>query len=314
MADTEFQQLAKTDRNPAQETRYQELLKTQGGSAGGISLNDVGGSAVDFAKGLNASEDEAFNQYVMSLRAQAKPLDIFTSLEQNAGLPEMRKTATTLRGQVGSIEDLLSQVEGDVSATTRDSLVTEAQRRGMVSAKKEPWIERLNKLATSLGRVEQGISAAGADISQRTGLVLQGQQQELEPYKMKIQVMADRSARLMTGFTSDREANLTILMDKLQRERQLDDREWQEASDLAQSKLEFDQQKELLASKLETQIVERGGRKVLLNMQTGAVVADLGATGGGGGVPANLGSYYGTTTTTNPQSSGSSITDLWNVG
>lgn len=35
MADSELQQLSKTNRNPAQETRYQELLKASGGSGGG---------------------------------------------------------------------------------------------------------------------------------------------------------------------------------------------------------------------------------------------------------------------------------------
>lgn len=295
MADTELQQLAKTDRNPVQETRYQELLKQGGGgSEPSISLNDIGGSALDFAKTAGAGVNDAWSQYAMAARAQQNPLDIYTSLENAAGLPAMRATASTLRGQVGSLEDLIGNIEPNVSATTRNSLVTEAQRQGMVSAQQAPWIDRLNKIATSLGRVEQGVTSATQDIGTKTGFAVQGQQMSLDPLKMQVQLASDQAARLMTGFTSDREANLSILMDKLQRQRQLDDREWQQASDLAKMEVTYSQQKETLANT--TQIIEVGGHKKLVNSQTGAVIADLGATAAPAaapGAPTNLTNYYG---------------------
>ncbi len=45
--DTELQQLAKTDRNPVQETRYQELLKSSGGKSNGTFNFDYVKAATD---------------------------------------------------------------------------------------------------------------------------------------------------------------------------------------------------------------------------------------------------------------------------
>lgn len=290
--------------NPASgvwDDNYYANLNKGGGGGGGsnfnepnITLADIGGSALDFAKTAGAGVNDAYAQYAMAARAQQNPLDIYTSLENAAGLPAMRATASTLRGQVGSLEDLIGNIEPNVSATTRNSLVTEAQRSGMVSSQQAPWIDRLNKIATALGRVEQGVTSATQDIGTKTGFAVQGQQMALDPLKMQIQLASDNAARLMTGFTSDREANLSILMDKLQRQRQLSDREWQQASDLAKLEASYKHEAQTLAST--TQIIEVGGHKKLVNSQTGAVIADLGATAAPAaapGAPSNVNSYYG---------------------
>ena len=246
------------------------------------------GSVLDFQMGQETNIDKAFQDYLGKTQAQIKPLEVFEQLEQKAGLPEMKKVAGTLRGQVYGLEDSLRRVEPDVAARSRNSLVTEAQRRGMVTAGQKPLMENLGTLSTSLGRVESGIQSAGSDIAQRTGLVLQGQQQELDPYKMNIQLMGDRAARLTTGFTADREMRYNLLMDKLQRNRQLSDIERREAFELQVEKNKFDQQKEMFnieASKPSaraTQTVSLGNnRTALIDSQTGQVINTYGSSGTG---------------------------------
>jgi len=212
--------------------------KERASSVDSIDFSQVP-SVQGFVKDQFSAEDPFLSNLVMRMRAQRKPLDIYGELEEEAGLPELRATSKTLSKEIADIEDYIDMIEPDITARTRESLVTEAQRRGMVSAGKEPFLEKLTKLGTALGRVQGGISEATQGIGTKTSLALQGQEQELEPYKLQYQTMVERNSRLLTGFTADRQTQLDILMDKLQRQRQLDDREWELANTLASEEREY---------------------------------------------------------------------------
>lgn len=189
-------------------------------------------SVQSFVQGQFAGEDTALNELVAQMRAQEKPLDIYGRLETEAGLPQLRLASTTLSKEIANLEDVLEGIEPDVAARTRESLVTEAQRRGLVQAGREPFLEKLGKFGTALGRVSGRIGEAERGIATKTELGLRGQEMELEPLKLRFTVMVDRNARLLTGFTEDRQTQLDILWDKLRRTRQLSDQEWELANTL----------------------------------------------------------------------------------
>lgn len=88
--DTELQQLAKTSRNPSQETRYQELLKTAG-SAG--------------ATGTSTNLGTTFSPQVPTLNLP----DLYTSLSKSAGISdleaELTAKETAFNGQTSKIND-----------------------------------------------------------------------------------------------------------------------------------------------------------------------------------------------------------------
>jgi len=267
MADTEFQQLAKTDRNPVQETRYQELMKTQGGTGGtdGIDLSQVP-SALDYANKLSGTEDTALQGVVAAMRAREDPLAIYNRLETEAGVPQLRQTSSTLSKEIASVEDYLDTIEPGVSGRTRESLVTEAQRNKMVSSEKEPWVEKLTKLGTALGRVQGSLSDAMSGVGTKTQLAMQGQEQNLEPVKMYYSALVDRNARLMTGFTVDRQTKLDVLFDKLNRERQLSDMEWQQANELAQEERVYTKQLQTAAASAGVKLTGSESNDDLLSM------------------------------------------------
>lgn len=241
-----------------------------------IKLSDIGGSAVDFAKNLDTGINSAYDTYAGAVRNMESPLAIYDRLETQAGLPELRKTATTLSGQINDIEDTLRRVEPDVSATSNNSFMTEAQRRGVVTARKAPLIENLGWLGQSAGRVQQGIQQATSDIGTKVGLAVQGQDRQLEPLKQKIQLATESAARMMTGFTADRQANLDILLAKISSQQRVSELEMQQANELARQEKDYLIKQEQLNS--ETQIVETDGRKRLVNSRTGQVIADLGSS------------------------------------
>lgn len=205
---------------------------------GGIDMNQVP-SVQDYIQGQFASEDPYLQALLARMSGQEKPLDIFSRLETEAGLPEMRKTASTLSKEIANVEDYLDIVEPTITGRTRESLVTQAQKTGMVQEEKKPYLEKLSKFGTSLGRLQSGISSAEGNIGTKVGLAVQGQQQELEPLKFAYQTMVDRNARKTTGFTADRQTLLDSLYDKLNRTRQLSDMEWQQANQLASEERQY---------------------------------------------------------------------------
>lgn len=251
-----------------------------------LSLNDVGGSALDFATKLEAPIDKAVQDYVMTARAQEKPLDIYSKLENEAGLPGLRKTSATLQGQVADIEDAIRAVKKNVAARSTQSIVTDAQRAGMETEAKNPLQENLSYLSTGLGRVTSAIQSGESTIATKTGLAMQGQDRELDTYKFQISNLADRAARMMTGFTTDQKNELDILMAKISRAESLTDQETQRAFELSKMEKQFNMEKQAAEDKFTreppTQTISLGNNKTaLVNSITGKVIQTYGSSGSG---------------------------------
>lgn len=264
-----------------------EGKKTSGGgsasSTPNYSLSDAGvGSSLDFAISQDKPIQDALSAYTMAIRGQQNPLDIYSQLETAAGLPGMKTTAATLREQVGSLEDAIKRAEGEVNATTGQSLVTEAQRSGMVNAKRKPMLENLSTLTTGLGRLEQGITAASQGISEKTSLALKGQEQQLKPLEMGISVMQDRAARLTTGFTADSQNKLSLYLQKIQRQEAISDREADQAFELLKLENNYNNEISKMIKQSEIDIAETEKKKKIADSNSGVTV--------------NTQKYYGVTT------------------
>ena len=196
-------------------------------------------STLDYITKLGETEDLALNDLMMAMKARRSPLDVYQELETAAGLPQLRGTAISLSKEIGNIEDTLGTIEPDVAARSRESLMTEAQRRGTVTARKEPFLEKLGKFTTDLGRIGNLIGMTGQEIGTKVGLYTQGEQMKLEPLQLKYTALVDRHARQISGFSEDKQTQLEILFDKINRQRQLSDQEWALANQLGAEKREY---------------------------------------------------------------------------
>lgn len=196
-------------------------------------------SSEKFVQGQIATEEPVFQTLMQRMGEREAPLDIYSRLETAQGLPELRSAAKSLSGEVNSLEDILRQIEPDVAGTTRESLVTESQRRGIVQAKSEPYLEKLDTISTALGRISNNITTAESNIATKVQLAMEGQDNALEPLQLYYSVLVDRNARLLTGFNADRETQLDMLWDKLKRDRQLSDAEWERANSLSSEELDY---------------------------------------------------------------------------
>jgi hypothetical protein len=268
-----------------------------------ISLKDVGGSAVDFAKGLNTTENDVFSQYMAKQKAQPTSLQIYDQTQQAAGIPELKKSQATLQGQVYSLEDSLRRLEPDIAARSGNSIVTQSQRNGMIDAASKPLQENLGTIGTALGRVSSAISDANKDVTTRVGYQMDDLKAELQPYKDQLTLLSDQNARLMTGFSTDQSNELSILMAKIARNEQISDTEYQTAKDLALKNMDYEnamKENAAVLNKPENQVVEANGHKYLIDTKTGNRIADLGSTKSpSSAASANPYSYI-TNTNTNP--------------
>jgi len=143
--------------------------------------------------------------------------------EQELGLPEAQKGAANLREQVASFEDTLKRIKPMVQGTTKESFVTQSQQERMINAAQQPIIENLGTAQTNLARQNENISA-----------------------------LQDRQARLVSGFTADKQTNLNIALQKIQRGEQLTDIEASRAYEDLQSEKNYNRQVEM--AKLQQQL------------------------------------------------------------
>ena len=215
-----------------------KMAQSQGGGTDSINLSQVP-STQEFVQEQIAGEDVTLQALLERMGQREKPLDIFQGLEEQAGLPELRGAARTLTGEIESIEDVLKAIEPDVSARTRQSLVTEAQRRGLVQEGKKPFLEKLGEFGTALSRIVGRIGEAERGVVAKTELALRGQEMGLQPLELYYATLVDRNARLASAFSTDRQTQLDLLFDKLKRERQLSDMDWELANTLGSEERQY---------------------------------------------------------------------------
>ncbi len=191
------------------------------------------------ARELSAPGSQVLSEQTEFIRGQAQPIDVFTQFEQEAGLPEKRRLATDLRGQVFDLEDTISRVKGTVEGTSRESLLTQSQKDQLIREKKQPLLEQLGEFTTNLGRLEQSINISAQDVLTKTSLVREGVDRETQLFQSRIDFESEKAARLQTGFTQDIETSLEFILAKIKRGQEISDQERAEAFAWLTSEREF---------------------------------------------------------------------------
>jgi len=238
-------------------------------------------SALDFEKGLQTTEDTALNQLLKAMEGRQQPLDIYKSFETEAGLPAYREVSRTLSGEIANLEDIISGIPKQISDTTRESIITQGQRENLIQAKRQPQVEALVKLSTNLGRVGDLINLASQGVITKTQLAVEGAKQGIEPYQLKMSVLADRNARLSSGFQIDRSSKLDELFAKFTRQNQLDDAEWGLANQLASEERNYLKELQTTAASLGAKLTGNEDANTLLTLIGQESAKQLAKTGGG---------------------------------
>lgn len=224
--------------------------------------------ATEFAKGVNSIEDAALGDYFGYLNTQESPLAFYQRMENEAGLPNMRKAQATLQGQIFDLEDTLRRVEPNVTATTGQSIVTEAQRQGMVTAKQKPLLESLGWIGQSLGRVSNAITETTAQILNLTELQQQGVERFISAYKTRLDVAMKQGDRAMSAFIEDTNKILQVTLAKIARQEKVGDMEAANAFEL----LKLQKSAEIALEAERNKLITVGEGTSVYDPKTGQVV------------------------------------------
>lgn len=245
-------------------------------------LGSVKDATSNFASQVNQNENNAFKQYLDVVQGQPTSVDFYNKQLEQAGVPQLRQSQKSLQDTIYGLEDTLRRVEPNVDATTKNSIVTNAQRSGMIEARQKPLIEDLGWLNQSLGRLSSAISEATGQALTLTNLNAQDQQKIVDAYKIQLDLATKQGDRALQAFSQDIDNVLNVTLAKIHRGEQVSDTEAANAFELLklQKTAELNMQAE--EAKMDTEVVTVGGRKILLDKKTGKTIADLGSSSEGG--------------------------------
>jgi hypothetical protein len=198
----------------------------------------------------NAEQEGLFGNYETIRKNQEALPALYSRLQNEAGIPGLSEAAQGFKNEIYKVKDRLDRLSEDVTARTSGTLTTEAQRSRLETAEAAPLETNLSRLGTGLAPISDMLTSANQSVSTQMELQADQQERELEPIKLRINAISDKFAREITGFTANRELELTGILDKLERDRELSDREWELAQTLAAEERDFSRQKALAASSL----------------------------------------------------------------
>ena len=185
---------------------------------------------------------------------QESPTATYSRLSTQYNVPSYEEQLGTFRTQVAKTKDLIDRLEEDINKRTEGKLVNEAQRRRMISAEQAPLTTSLGRLGTGQQVAAEGLRSALGNVETGLRLTSSEQERQLEPFKMRASMMSDRLAREATGYAQQKQTELSLLLDGLERKRTLTDQEWARAAELSKSERDWANEKEKIRLQMEADI------------------------------------------------------------
>jgi len=213
---------------------------------------------------------QALESFRSTIAGLERPEDISKRIQEEEGVTGIRESTKGLRQSIASAQGQLGELPGAVRQSLRGALVTEGQRTRLIAKESIPITKELEVLSRTLGVESANLSEAMSAAITQTQFAIQGQERDLEPSRLNIQQVAqlnqqrlalfsDAAARELTAFTTQRESELDVLLDKLQNDRTLAATEMENAFTLARDAAAFEQAKEEL--QLRSQLIREESRE-----------------------------------------------------
>lgn len=177
--------------------------------------------------------------------AMKNPVDIYNAALEGLGLADARTRASGLREQLMNTENLLKNVEGDISGRTSESNITEGQRRRLVAGEQAPLAGQIDIFNSALGNATADYQNILTEGKTQADLTYQGEQAKRQAIMDRLKIAIDRSN------SAEDKARWQAEFDRLQQQD-------------AESKRQFD-------------------LKLALEQQAQAMAASKATSGGGGG-------------------------------
>jgi len=282
--DTELEQLRKIGettggRNPVQESRFRELLNQReqnmpraSSSATAYSpmqiLEDQRKQAADLAAKNTARENEFLDRFRGTVAGFTPLPQAAANIEQDLNLPDLRKTATQLTTTLKNLPQSITN-RGRAASVNADRL-------NMAIARE------VSGMQPAITDITSELTSGENQLTRRLALEQAGQQSTLSQLGMEYGFISDSIARQRSSFSEQNESQLRVLLQNMANTNSITIENLKAANELAKQKSDYELAKQYAVP--ETEIVTVGGRKQLIDSQTGEVIRDLGASGAEGGV------------------------------
>ena len=161
-------------------------------------------------------EEVAGKEFIDALTTKVQGFEtlpqISSRIEGQLGIPELRENVQRGTETQQDITSLLRALPEDVSARTRESLVTDAQRRRIIAAESDPLLKNLATAGEFTERAGARLSAADKELSKRLGLTFAEQERQLLPFESKFNLLVQLNARKFSGYTFENQQELDRLI------------------------------------------------------------------------------------------------------
>jgi hypothetical protein len=194
----------------------------------------------------NAEQQGLFNQYQTAVNAQPTMEQSYTDLSNQYNVPGLQSQVTDLNSQISNVQKMINDLSTNVTARTKGTDTTEAQRQRQVAFEQTPLTQQLSDLGFAEQPLQSQLTTAQQNIATQLGLISADQQKALQPLIMQIDAESDKFARETSMFTSENENEFNSLADTLQNQQNLSDEQWARANQLADQATAFANQKELV--------------------------------------------------------------------
>lgn len=185
----------------------------------------------DFFKPFDFAGQKQENQNWINDYTSAIPR-VRSASEAAFGLPQLRESYLAGNQNIANLQNTLFNIPNTVKQTSTNSLLNEGQRQRLVTAQGAPIERALSQLMPAQANLGQTLNMYEGLSSARTAM-------ELDPYAKSYDLMTQRQAREMTGWSEQNQTELTRLIQNQQAGLTWTNAEAQRANQLALQEMQY---------------------------------------------------------------------------
>lgn len=164
----------------------------------------------------NPSTKQAQADLTSFYRTRKNPVGYYNEAVEKLGVPDARAAVARDRKAITDTQNLVDAVDPSVTGRTSGSLVTEAQRQGLVTREKTPLLESLGKLQTGFADSRANLADLMSQANLQSQFGIQADQNVLAALTQRLdQARYDEEQRRVEAEQAKQNAWATALQESL---------------------------------------------------------------------------------------------------
>lgn len=218
----------------------------------------TGTTAQDQINKENAQTQDFMNRYTAKIASQPTMQDVWKRLSTEYGLGTAGETYRGLSKSASELQQTAEQMPEQVAGETRGYDVSSSQLQRLQQARQGEVYKQLTPIAREAGVAGQNLASLTGQAMNALSAEQYQQEKELQPFATEAELLNSALARQATYYTTDKQNQLTLMLNNLQ-SGGVSDIELQSLADLAKLEKEFELKKQYLAYEQQFKTTTGGG-------------------------------------------------------